>query len=113
MKVYVTNGFNKQVFNAPNYKMAVQAHLKYLIMNGTTKEGDELFELAPLTWVSNCGFMNDLLEMGMTKEYDQCQCVDTQAMFSQMGRNDISKWMKGRENKENKAVKDMLKALRE
>lgn len=110
MKVYVQNGFNKRVFNAPNYTMAVKGFLKSLITK--TKDGDELADLGVITWASNCGYIDDMEKMEMFDEMDDVQCFPTFSIMEKLGRKDISKFLKEGVKKAPKEVKALLNAFK-
>jgi len=107
MKVYVQNGHNKKVLSSGNYKQASIKFLGDLVTK--TADGSELAELSPITFVSNCGFHNDILKMGMSKAYDSVQMFRTAKVFEAMGRRDIGKWM--RKHEKTHLTKDIRKLV--
>lgn len=109
MKVYVQNGFNKQILTAPNYKQAVTKFFKILTKPG--KNGDELFELSPITFVSQCGFIEDIKAVDMKKEFDEIKMFRTAKVFDNMGRKDIGKYLRKQEKTMPKAVRELAESL--
>lgn len=89
MKYYIQNGFNKQLIIDTEMLPAVQKMLKSLLTIDAS--GNELGELAPLTYVSNYGFMDDILDLGLTDKMDEVDVFRTDRIFETLKRNDIAK----------------------
>lgn len=109
MKVYVQNGYNKTVLVSCNYTTGAIKFIKGLITEN--KSGEEVVELSPITFVSNCGFPKDLLEMNMEKEYDKVKMFRTAKILDVIGRKDIGKWMRGHEKTLTPELKKLVNCL--
>ena len=109
MKVYVQNGHNKKVLVSCNYTTAAIKFVKGLISKD--KNGEEVVELSPITFVSNCGFPKDLMEMKMGKEYDKVKMFRTSRVLDEMGRKDMGKWMRGHEKTLEPEVQKLVRFL--
>lgn len=109
MKCYVQNGYNKRVLTAGNFQQAATKVLKNLIRPNS--ENNELAELSPLTMVSQCGFMNDILKANMEKEFDDIKMFRTAKLFDKMGRKDIGKFLRKQENSLPAGTKKIVMSL--
>jgi len=92
MKIYVQNGYNKKVITTPNYTTGVKNFIKSLVI--TNSNGSEIVELSPITFVSKCGFMNDLQKANMLNEVDEMKMFKTEDILRGIGRKDIAKWIR-------------------
>ena len=109
MKCYIQNGHNKRVLSAGNFQQASIKVLKNLIKPNSS--GDELAELSPIIMASQCGFMHDILQANMQKEFDEIKLFSTAKLFAKMGRKDISKFLRKQEDAMPSQTKKLVKSL--
>lgn len=109
MKCYIQNGYNKVVLTAGNYNQAVIKTLKDLIR--ANKQGKELAELSPITFASQCGFMEDIQKSSREKEFDEIKMFRTAKIFDAMGRKDIGRFIRKHEKSLPKENRKLIEAL--
>lgn len=89
MKFYIQNGFNKQLIIETSEKSAIQKMINSLLT--TDKDGNELAEFAPLTYVSTYGFAADMIELNLFDKLDEMQIYRTDSILESLKRPDIAK----------------------
>ncbi len=107
-KYYVTNGSNNRVFNCSDPDDAAGALLEHI--SGNT-DAPTAFELAPITIVSEYGFLKDLLAENNWDEIDKCSYIKTSEFMEAHGYKDIAKKIKAYEQTLPEDQKNLLKEM--
>jgi hypothetical protein len=107
-KYYVTNGSNNRVFTCSDPDDAVGALLEHITGN---TDAPTRFEISPITVVSECGFLKDLLAENNWEEIDNCTYVKTSEFMEAHGYKDIAKKIKAYEETLPEDQKNLLKEM--
>lgn len=93
MKLYVQNGFNKALYHGKTKKDAAIDLIKSLLTISKT-ENKEYADLAPVTTISDYGYLSDILEMKLYDQLDKVIFIRTTSILTIMKRPDIAKFLR-------------------
>ena len=90
-KFYIQNGAHQRVMNAANNELAAKIFLGHLILHH--REEDIELSLSPFTITSQAGFLNDTLEWGTEKQFDNQQIDSTPLLLRELGEIEMAEQM--------------------